>query len=97
MLAVKYVLITVLLLSGVTFFYAGMGHQIPAVGFWDARVVGGRHRTWRVLQSTKSLGAVTNGATIGAGPPSRSAPRERPRRLSARPDPPEVEARRRAP
>ena len=42
MLAVKYVLITVLLLSGVTFFYAGMGHQIPAVGFWDVASYGVR-------------------------------------------------------
>ena len=25
------------------------------LGFWDARVVGGKHRTWRVLQSTKTL------------------------------------------
>jgi cellulose synthase/poly-beta-1,6-N-acetylglucosamine synthase-like glycosyltransferase len=49
-----------------------------ALGLWDARVVGGKHRTWRVLQSTKSLGAE-------AGPPA-----ERPRRLSARPEPPET-------
>jgi glycosyltransferase involved in cell wall biosynthesis len=56
-----------------------------AVGFWDARVVGGKHRTWRVLRSTKSLGDVRlNGASAGAG-----AVRDRPRRLSARPDPPE--------
>jgi poly-beta-1,6-N-acetyl-D-glucosamine synthase len=26
-----------------------------AAGFWDARVVGGRHRTWEPLQSTKRL------------------------------------------
>jgi glycosyltransferase involved in cell wall biosynthesis len=69
-----------------------------AVGFWDARVVGGRHRTWRVLQSTKSLGAVTNGAPAGVGPTVRSPSKgDRPHRLSARPDSPEVEARRRAP
>jgi cellulose synthase/poly-beta-1,6-N-acetylglucosamine synthase-like glycosyltransferase len=48
-----------------------------ALGFWDARVVGGKHRTWRVLQSTKSLD-VPGAATVP----------ERPRRLSARPDPP---------
>jgi hypothetical protein len=46
-----------------------------AVGFWDARVVGGKHRTWTPLSSTKSLGV--------------EAPKEeRRRRLSARPDPP---------
>jgi cellulose synthase/poly-beta-1,6-N-acetylglucosamine synthase-like glycosyltransferase len=50
------------------------------LGFWDARVVGGKHRTWRVLQSTKSLGSQSNGAAVHVG--------ERPRRLSARPDPP---------
>jgi cellulose synthase/poly-beta-1,6-N-acetylglucosamine synthase-like glycosyltransferase len=48
-----------------------------ALGFWDARVVGGKHRTWRVLQSTKSL-EVPGGAAVP----------DRPRRLSARPDPP---------
>jgi cellulose synthase/poly-beta-1,6-N-acetylglucosamine synthase-like glycosyltransferase len=47
-----------------------------ALGFWDARVVGGKHRTWRVLQSTKSLDV-----------PGAAAVPERPRRLSARPDP----------
>src|SRR4029077_2079021 len=68
-----------------------------AAGFWDARVVGGRHRTWRVLQSTKSLGADTNGASTGLDSSVRIAVKERPRRLSARPDAPEVEARRRGP
>ncbi len=60
---------------------AAIGTELAAraLGFWDARVVGGKHRTWRVLQSTKSL-AGANGA---------GAPEERPRRLSARPDPPE--------
>jgi cellulose synthase/poly-beta-1,6-N-acetylglucosamine synthase-like glycosyltransferase len=56
----------------------GMEVAARALGFWDARVVGGKHRTWRVLQSTKSLHAVH-----GASP--APAPR---RRLSARPDPP---------
>jgi len=46
-----------------------------AAGFWDARVVGGKHRTWRVLTSTKTLGT----------PPK--TPAERPHRLSARPGP----------
>ena len=57
---------------------AAIGTEVAAraVGFWDARVVGGKHRTWRVLTSTKSLGGDANGA-----------PRERPRRLSARPGP----------
>jgi glycosyltransferase involved in cell wall biosynthesis len=50
-----------------------------ALGFWDARVVGGKHRTWRALQSTKMLDLSVNGAAPSA---------ERPRRLSARPDPP---------
>jgi hypothetical protein len=49
-----------------------------ALGFWDARVVGGKHRTWQVLQSTKTLGTPVNG--IGT-----SAVGDRPRRLSARP------------
>ncbi|MBV9945393.1 MAG: glycosyltransferase [Myxococcales bacterium] len=89
---------------------AAVGTEIAAraVGFWDARVVGGKHRTWRVLQSTKSLGASAEGdalpetgpaagATSGRSgfsePPPRAA--ERPRRLSARPDPPADRARRR--
>jgi glycosyltransferase involved in cell wall biosynthesis len=49
-----------------------------ALGLWDARVVGGKHRTWRVLQSTKTLGEAAG------------APPERPRRLSARPEAPEI-------
>lgn len=53
-----------------------------ACGFWDARVVGGKHRTWRVLQSTKSLSGA-NGAAANL---------ERPRRLSARPDSPSRDA-----
>ncbi len=62
---------------------AAMGTEVVArvLGFWDARVVGGKHRTWKVLQSTKSLG---DPGTV-ARP---AAPAERPRRLSARPDPP---------
>jgi biofilm PGA synthesis N-glycosyltransferase PgaC len=65
-----------------------------AVGFWDARVVGGKHRTWKVLQSTKSLGGGKNGARAGHDGDGASAslrgaqPAERPRRVSARPDPP---------
>jgi poly-beta-1,6-N-acetyl-D-glucosamine synthase len=60
---------------------AAIGAEIAArtLGFWDARVVGGRHRTWRVLQSTKSLGA----------DPARAAGIDHPRRLSARPGPTE--------
>jgi glycosyltransferase involved in cell wall biosynthesis len=56
---------------------AAIGTEIAAraVGFWDARVVGGKHRTWRVLSSTKTLAATPG------------APKERPRRLSARPGP----------
>jgi biofilm PGA synthesis N-glycosyltransferase PgaC len=57
-----------------------------AVGFWEARVVGGKHSTWRVLQSTKALGGETNGVAAAG----------RPRRLSARPDPPESLPRRRS-
>jgi glycosyltransferase involved in cell wall biosynthesis len=57
---------------------AAIGAEVAAraIGFWDARVVGGKHRTWRVLSSTKNLGGQANGPA-----------RERPRRLSARPDP----------
>jgi cellulose synthase/poly-beta-1,6-N-acetylglucosamine synthase-like glycosyltransferase len=83
---------------------AAIGTEIAArvAGFWDARVVGGKHRTWRVLQSTKVLGgasadATINGASTGSalhGPPPV---KERPRRVSARPDPPEDWGRRRAP
>lgn len=67
---------------------AAVGTEVAArvMGFWDARIVGGKHRTWRVLQSTKSLVAV-NG--VAASP---SSLKERPRRLSARPDPPERRA-----
>ncbi|HXX68859.1 MAG TPA: glycosyltransferase [Polyangiaceae bacterium] len=66
---------------------AAVGTEVAArlMGFWDARIVGGKHRTWRVLQSTKSLGAVNGVSTA-------TPPRERPRRLSARPDPPERRA-----
>jgi hypothetical protein len=61
-----------------------IGTEVVArvTGFWDARVVGGKHRTWRVLRSTKSLDRRTNGAAAHA-PPGR------PRRLSARPGPDE--------
>jgi glycosyltransferase involved in cell wall biosynthesis len=60
---------------------AAVGTELAAraLGFWDARVVGGKHRTWRVLESTKVL-KVTN----GVGPMPAPTPR---RRLSARPDP----------
>jgi poly-beta-1,6-N-acetyl-D-glucosamine synthase len=65
---------------------AAIGTEVVAraAGFWDARVVGGKHRTWRVLQSTKSVGNATNGVAVN----------ERPRRLSARPDPPDAAPRR---
>jgi glycosyltransferase involved in cell wall biosynthesis len=69
---------------------AAIGTEVVArvVGFWDARVVGGRHRTWSVLASTKTLGAPANGVAV----------KERPRRLSARPGPMEDGAgRRRSP
>jgi glycosyltransferase involved in cell wall biosynthesis len=60
---------------------AAIGTEIVAraAGFWDARVVGGKHRTWRVLGSTKNL----------APPDTHGAATEeaRPRRLSARPGP----------
>jgi biofilm PGA synthesis N-glycosyltransferase PgaC len=70
---------------------AAVGSEVAArmAGFWDARVVGGKHRTWRVLRSTKSLDGpgADAGATVDArGAGSRHV--ERPRRLSARPDPP---------
>jgi glycosyltransferase involved in cell wall biosynthesis len=58
---------------------AAIGTEVGAraLGFWDARIVGGKHRTWQALQSTKSLGQ----------PPDASRPPERPHRVSARPDP----------
>jgi cellulose synthase/poly-beta-1,6-N-acetylglucosamine synthase-like glycosyltransferase len=61
---------------------AAIGVEVGAraLGFWDARVVGGKHRTWRVLESTKVL----NGAASAS-----AEPRTRARRLSARPEPPE--------
>ena len=60
---------------------AAIGVEVGAraLGFWDARVVGGKHRTWRVLESTKALDPHTNGVALKA----------RRGRLSARPDPPE--------
>jgi glycosyltransferase involved in cell wall biosynthesis len=60
---------------------AAIGTELAAraAGFWDARVVGGKHRTWRVLSSTKKLApSETNGVVYEEGPP---------RRLSARPGP----------
>ncbi len=56
-----------------------IGTEIAArvAGFWDARVVGGKHRTWTPLASTKNLGAPSS---------------ERPQRLSARPGPAETPA-----
>jgi cellulose synthase/poly-beta-1,6-N-acetylglucosamine synthase-like glycosyltransferase len=65
---------------------AAVGTELAAraVGFWDARVVGGKHRTWHVLQSTKSLARPGRTGLNGV-------PQERPRRVSARPGPPEEE------
>jgi glycosyltransferase involved in cell wall biosynthesis len=61
---------------------AAIGTEVlaRAAGFWDARVVGGKHRTWTPLSSTKSLDGEAHGA------PSS----ERPQRLSARPGPMEA-------
>lgn len=63
---------------------AAVGTEIAAraAGLWDARVVGGKHRTWTPLQSTKVLGQDSNGAPA------------RPTRLSARPSAPERGSRR---
>jgi biofilm PGA synthesis N-glycosyltransferase PgaC len=62
-----------------------MGAEMAAraLGFWDARVVGGKHRTWRVLRSTKSLGDDPDTVKI----------LERPQRISARPPPTEAPSR----
>jgi hypothetical protein len=70
---------------------AAVGTEVAArvAGFWDARVVGGKHRTWEVLRSTKSLDARANGAPADDD--------DRPRRLSARPGPGEASPGRRAP
>jgi len=67
---------------------AAIGSEVAArmAGFWDARIVGGKHRTWRVLGSTKSLGRSGSGASGNV----------RPHRLSARPDPEESVPGRRA-
>jgi hypothetical protein len=62
---------------------AAIGTELAAraAGFWDARVVGGKHRTWRVLPSTKNLApSEANGVVQEEGPR---------RRLSARPGPTE--------
>ena len=55
---------------------AAIGTEIAAraVGFWDARVVGGKHRTWNTLSSTKTLGDEANAV----------APRQRLRHLPPR-------------
>lgn len=60
---------------------AAMGTELVAraAGFWDARVVGGKHRTWRVLASTKKL-ARANATRVARD-------EDRPRRVSARPGP----------
>jgi glycosyltransferase involved in cell wall biosynthesis len=63
---------------------AGTELAARAAGFWDARVVGGKHRTWQVLQSTKSLAHPGRSGLNGIA-------HERPRRVSARPGPPEEE------
>jgi cellulose synthase/poly-beta-1,6-N-acetylglucosamine synthase-like glycosyltransferase len=65
---------------------AAVGTELAAraAGFWDARVVGGKHRTWQVLQSTKSLARPGRAGLNGVA-------QERPRRVSARPGPPEEE------
>jgi hypothetical protein len=50
-----------------------------AAGFFDARIVGGRHRTWKPLESTKQLR--TNDTSGGAAEPplsSRSLPTDGP-------------------
>lgn len=59
---------------------AAVGTEIAArvAGFWDARVVGGKHRTWKSLATTKQALRVSTGeGTI----------EDQPRRLSARPGP----------
>jgi hypothetical protein len=65
--------------SGKVALATAIGTEVAAraLGFWDARVVGGKFRTWRVLQSTKSLQGATNGVPV----------KSRPYRLSARPEP----------
>jgi len=40
MRALKYTLVTLSLLAGVTFFYAGMGIEIPEVQYWDVTSYG---------------------------------------------------------
>jgi hypothetical protein len=40
MRGLKYTLVTLSLLAGVTFFYAGMGIEIPEVQYWDVTSYG---------------------------------------------------------
>jgi biofilm PGA synthesis N-glycosyltransferase PgaC len=56
-----------------------IGTEVVArvAGFWDARVVGGKHRTWTPLMSTKTLDGDAHAAQSS----------DKPRRLSARPGP----------
>jgi len=61
---------------------AAVGVEIAAraLGFWDARIVGGKHRTWKTRGSTKTLGATATG--VGPAHANGASPR-----LSARPGP----------
>jgi hypothetical protein len=61
---------------------AAVGVELAAraLGFWDARIVGGKHRTWKTRQSTKTLGA--NGASRAFADANGQGTR-----LSARPGP----------
>ena len=63
---------------------AAIGVEIAAraLGFWDARIVGGKHRTWKTRQSTKELDASTRSPYVngqGARLSARSGPHEGPR------------------
>jgi glycosyltransferase involved in cell wall biosynthesis len=63
---------------------AAIGVEIAAraLGFWDARIVGGKHRTWKTRQSTKELDASTRSPYVngqGARLSARPGPHEGPR------------------
>jgi glycosyltransferase involved in cell wall biosynthesis len=45
-----------------------------AAGFFDARILGGKHRTWRQLSSTKKLNNLAPDAPVRVPPPPRSSP-----------------------
>jgi glycosyltransferase involved in cell wall biosynthesis len=63
---------------------AAVGVEVAAraLGFWDARIVGGKHRTWKTRESTKTLGhaaAVSHANGQSTRLSARPGPHEGPR------------------